>query len=101
VLNEHFEEDGASVCRAACQLGCEGIVSKRLGSPYLASGDQAAMNTSSISGHYRRPLSPLMVQRALQRDEALTRASGEALVVARSYAVSHSTISRLAGFEVA
>jgi hypothetical protein len=38
----------------------------------------------------------------LQRDEALTRASGEALVdIARSYAVSHSTISRLAGFEVA
>ena len=34
VLNEHFEEDGASVYRAACQLGCEGIVSKRLGSIY-------------------------------------------------------------------
>jgi bifunctional non-homologous end joining protein LigD len=34
VLNEHFEEDGASVYQAACQLGCEGIVSKRLGSPY-------------------------------------------------------------------
>jgi bifunctional non-homologous end joining protein LigD len=34
VLNEHFEEDGASVYRAACQLGCEGIVSKRLGSPH-------------------------------------------------------------------
>jgi bifunctional non-homologous end joining protein LigD len=25
VLNEHFEEDGAAVYRAACQLGCEGI----------------------------------------------------------------------------
>ena len=34
VLNEHFEEDGASVYRAACQLGCEGVVSKRLGSTY-------------------------------------------------------------------
>jgi bifunctional non-homologous end joining protein LigD len=34
VLNEHFEEDGAAVYRAACQLRCEGIVSKRLGSPY-------------------------------------------------------------------
>ena len=33
-LNEHFEEDGESVYSAACQLGCEGIVSKRLGSPY-------------------------------------------------------------------
>jgi bifunctional non-homologous end joining protein LigD len=35
-LNEHFEDDGAAVYRAACQLGCEGIVSKRLGSPYRA-----------------------------------------------------------------
>jgi bifunctional non-homologous end joining protein LigD len=34
VLNEHFEEDGAIVFREACKLGCEGIVSKRLGSPY-------------------------------------------------------------------
>jgi bifunctional non-homologous end joining protein LigD len=34
VLNEHFEEDGAAVYRAACQLGCEGVVSKRFGSPY-------------------------------------------------------------------
>ena len=33
-LNEHFEEDGRLVFDAACQLGCEGIVSKRLGSPY-------------------------------------------------------------------
>jgi hypothetical protein len=34
VLNETFEEDGAVVYREACRLGCEGIVSKRLGSPY-------------------------------------------------------------------
>jgi bifunctional non-homologous end joining protein LigD len=34
VLNEHFEEDGAMVFRKACELGCEGIVSKRIGSPY-------------------------------------------------------------------
>jgi bifunctional non-homologous end joining protein LigD len=34
VLNEHFEEDGAIVYREACKLGCEGIVSKRLGSFY-------------------------------------------------------------------
>jgi len=34
VLNEHFGEDGAIVYREACKLGCEGIVSKRLGSPY-------------------------------------------------------------------
>jgi bifunctional non-homologous end joining protein LigD len=34
VLNEHYEEDGAIVFREACKLGCEGIVSKRLGSSY-------------------------------------------------------------------
>jgi bifunctional non-homologous end joining protein LigD len=34
VLNEHFEEDGAIVFGEACKLGCEGIVSKRLGSIY-------------------------------------------------------------------
>ena len=34
VLNQHYEEDGAIVFREACRLGCEGIVSKRLGSIY-------------------------------------------------------------------
>jgi bifunctional non-homologous end joining protein LigD len=34
VLNECFEEDGEIVFREACKLGCEGIVSKRLGSMY-------------------------------------------------------------------
>jgi len=32
--DEATEEDGAAVYQAACQLGCEGIVSKRLGSSY-------------------------------------------------------------------
>ena len=32
VFNEHFAADGAVVYRQACALGCEGIVSKRLGS---------------------------------------------------------------------
>jgi len=34
VLNEVYEEDGSIVYREACKLGCEGIVSKRLGSLY-------------------------------------------------------------------
>ncbi len=34
VLNETYEEDGEIVFREACKLGCEGIVSKRLGSLY-------------------------------------------------------------------
>jgi ATP-dependent DNA ligase len=33
-VNEHLVGDGEIVYRQACQLGCEGIVSKRLGSPY-------------------------------------------------------------------
>jgi bifunctional non-homologous end joining protein LigD len=34
VLNEHYEGDGEIVFKQACKLGCEGIVSKRLGLPY-------------------------------------------------------------------
>ena len=34
VFNQHFEVEGEVVFRQACALGCEGIVSKRLGSPY-------------------------------------------------------------------
>lgn len=33
-LNEHYEEDGTIIFKHACMLGCEGIVSKRRGSPY-------------------------------------------------------------------
>jgi bifunctional non-homologous end joining protein LigD len=34
VVNEVFEGDGHILFAHACKLGCEGIVSKRLGSPY-------------------------------------------------------------------
>ena len=34
VLNEHFDGDGAIIFKHVCKLGCEGIVSKRLGSSY-------------------------------------------------------------------
>jgi bifunctional non-homologous end joining protein LigD len=33
-FNQHFAAGGVTVYRHACALGCEGIVSKRLGSPY-------------------------------------------------------------------
>jgi bifunctional non-homologous end joining protein LigD len=42
VFNECYEEDGVIVYREACRLGCEGIVSKRLGSRYR-SGPFAAL----------------------------------------------------------
>jgi ATP-dependent DNA ligase len=32
--NRHFDVEGAIVFHHACKLGCEGIVSKRFGSPY-------------------------------------------------------------------
>jgi bifunctional non-homologous end joining protein LigD len=34
VVNDVFELDGDILFAHACKLGCEGIVSKRLGSPY-------------------------------------------------------------------
>jgi hypothetical protein len=34
VFNAHYIVDGAIVFKNACALGCEGIVSKRLGWPY-------------------------------------------------------------------
>lgn len=33
-LNETFSGEGAVIYKHACALGCEGIVSKRLGTPY-------------------------------------------------------------------
>jgi bifunctional non-homologous end joining protein LigD len=33
-LNAHYEGDGRVIFKHACKLGCEGVVSKRLGSPY-------------------------------------------------------------------
>ena len=35
-LVEHLDHGGDVVYRHACKLGCEGIVSKRLGSPYVS-----------------------------------------------------------------
>jgi bifunctional non-homologous end joining protein LigD len=34
VLNQYYDGDSATVFKHACALGCEGIVSKRLGSLY-------------------------------------------------------------------
>jgi ATP-dependent DNA ligase len=35
-LNERYAADSAIIYKHACPLGCEGIVSKRLGSTYRA-----------------------------------------------------------------
>jgi len=55
VMNEHTDEDGATVFRHACKLGLEGIVSKQLSKPYQ----------SGRSGHWlkvKNPDSPAMVR---------------------------------------
>jgi bifunctional non-homologous end joining protein LigD len=36
VLNEHYEGDGEIIFKHACKLGCEGNVSKRIGSLYCS-----------------------------------------------------------------
>ena len=41
VLNATLEQPGDVVFKHACALGCEGIVSKRLGSRYKAPADRA------------------------------------------------------------
>jgi bifunctional non-homologous end joining protein LigD len=50
VLNEFFEGDGDILFEHACKLGCEGIVSKRLGSPYR-SGLRRIGSRSKIRRH--------------------------------------------------
>ena len=40
-FNTHYDGDGAIIFKQACALGCEGIVSKRRGSPYPANGSLA------------------------------------------------------------
>jgi bifunctional non-homologous end joining protein LigD len=59
IFNECFGEDGAIVFREACRLGCEGIVSKRLGSIY------------------RRGRSPLWVKVKNPKAPAVTREAEE------------------------
>ncbi len=39
VVNEHYKGDGETVFKHACKLGCEGIVSKRLGLAYRSSAE--------------------------------------------------------------
>jgi ATP-dependent DNA ligase len=46
-----FDGDGATIYRHACALGCEGIVSKRLGSAYR-------MGRSDVWLKTKNPLSP-------------------------------------------
>jgi bifunctional non-homologous end joining protein LigD len=46
-LNEHAEDDGAVVYRHACKMGLEGIVSKRLTSPYRSEPSRNWINVKN------------------------------------------------------
>jgi hypothetical protein len=61
---EHTDEDGATVFRHACTLGLEGIVSKRLTTPYRSILARHAcpprrLTVRSLKGHDR----PLALQK--------------------------------------
>jgi hypothetical protein len=47
VPNAHYVGDGAKVFREACKLGCEGIVSKRVGSHYRSGRSTAWLKTKN------------------------------------------------------
>ena len=59
-FNKHFDADGAIIFKHACGLGCEGIVSKRLGSAYRAGRVDYWLKTKNPSA--------LAVKREAQED---------------------------------
>jgi bifunctional non-homologous end joining protein LigD len=59
-FNEHIAEPGDIVFRHACKLGFEGIVSKRLGSPYISGRSRAWLK-------FKNPAAPA-VRREAEED---------------------------------
>jgi bifunctional non-homologous end joining protein LigD len=60
LINEHLVDDGAVVFEAACRMGLEGIVSKRLDAPYRSGRSTDWVKT-------KNPASPA-VQRLLEKN---------------------------------
>jgi bifunctional non-homologous end joining protein LigD len=54
-LNEHTDEDGATVFRHACAMGLEGIISKRMGAPYRSGFSRDWLKV-------KNPDSPVMIR---------------------------------------
>ena len=52
-IKEHHTGEGSTIFKHACALGCEGIVSKRLGSPYR-SGSNRSLGESQKPGGSRK-----------------------------------------------
>jgi bifunctional non-homologous end joining protein LigD len=59
-FHEHIAEPGDIVFRHACKLGFEGIVSKRLGSPYISGRSRAWLK-------FKNPAAPA-VRREAEED---------------------------------
>ena len=53
-FNQHYEDDGAAIFEHACALGCEGIVSKRLGSPYRSGRTDHWLKIKNRAGERRK-----------------------------------------------
>jgi hypothetical protein len=49
-LNEHYVGHGDIVYQQACKLGCEGFVSKRLGSPYRSGRSRQWLKVKNHGG---------------------------------------------------
>jgi len=47
IYNETFDGDGVLIYRKVCMFGCEGIVSKRFGSPYESGQSQHWLKVKS------------------------------------------------------
>jgi bifunctional non-homologous end joining protein LigD len=60
MLNEHYEGDGVLIYEHVCKFGCEGIVSKRLGSPYRSGRSDHWLKT-------KNPMAPA-VRREAEED---------------------------------
>jgi len=56
-INDHIAEAADVVFRHACQLGFEGIVSKRLGSPYISGRSRTWLK-------FKNPMAPAVKREA-------------------------------------
>ncbi|HEY2533738.1 MAG TPA: hypothetical protein VGJ20_38420 [Xanthobacteraceae bacterium] len=65
VVNEHYVGDSDIIYRHACKLGCEGIVSKRLGSLYRSGRSKQWLKV-------KNPAAPA-VKREAEEDWSLSR----------------------------
>ena len=77
--NTHYATDGVTVYKHACTLGCEGIVSKRLGSPYCSGrvDHWLKIKESGVTGGAARSGRGLGSQTAYSGEAAPGRARAE------------------------